>query len=231
MMNQTLIIGSGYLGEFIKNALPEAISSSLDQSGDFYFDLNSSDFYKLPKADNLIITCSTENMNSKAKIFADFAKEQYKKVIIISTASLFDVPYPNAIIDESSPLKSNHPRTQSESYFTDFATILYLGLLWDKSYRRPEKWFSNIKNGNKYINLCNSELVAKVCQKLINENKSLSGKFICTDGPALLWKNLPGAESFNFPEKEIGLESKILNSKKLQFTLKSKIDWECYVYN
>ena len=228
-MIDTLIIGSGYLGSIIKEQLTGVVSSSLDNSGDFHFKLEEGDFRTLPKAKNLIITCSTENMNNRIFEFSKFVKENYDRVILISTASLFNIPYPDAQINEQCPLK-DHPRTQSESVFEDFAIILHLGLLWDPVIRKPEKWLSRIKNGKKYVNLCNSKLVADVCKTLLIVKEKHTGHFICTDGKATRWVELANRAKLQLPELKTGKESKILSCKKLQITLKSKIDWNSYVY-
>ena len=228
-MMDTLIIGSGYLGSCIKAQIANSTSSSLTTEGDLYFRLEDGDFSKLPITKNLIITCSIEHMGDEVKAFSEFVKEHYQNVILISTASLFSVGAPDAIIDENTPLKAQERRVINEAFFEDFASILHLGLLWDKELRKPKKWLPRIKNGNKYVNLCSTSLVAEVCDQIL-QLKNLQGHFICCDGKALRWNEIAKANTYTLPCMPPGLESKILCPKKLQSTLKSKINWKSYVY-
>ncbi|WDE98262.1 hypothetical protein PQO03_20815 [Lentisphaera profundi] len=229
-MLETLIIGSGYLGSFIKSKFKSVQSSSLENTADFYFSLELSPFDELPPAKTLIITCSTEMMGDRAKAFAQFSQENFNQIILISTASLFQVSHADEVIDENAPLISSHPRVISEGYFEKFATILHCGLLWDETLRTPRKWLNRIKNGQKYVNFCKSDLVAEVCFHITHLEGSLRGHFLCADNHAKRWNEIAKSYSIKLDNKETGTESKILNSKKLQLSLKSKIDWSSFVY-
>jgi hypothetical protein len=229
-MLDALIIGSGYLGSAIKSQFSNVQSSSLDEGGDFFFSLEESSPQLLPEAKILIISCTSENLNSSAKEFAEFAKRNFKKVILISTASLYKVSSPNEVISENTSLKLNHPRVLSESFFESFASILHCGLLWDDHERRPENWLPRIKNGAKHVNLCKIDLVAQVCQQISLMNHNHQGHYLCADGVALQWKDIASINDSHLKSHPPGIESKILDVLKLQKITKSKIDWSRFVY-
>jgi len=229
-MLDALIIGSGYLGTCLKKQFENVQSSSLDQAGDFSFSLEESPFEILPKAKTLIISCSTEKMGVRAEVFAEFAKNHYEKCILISTASLFKVSQANEIVTDDHPLKLEHPRTISESYFRSFSAILYCGLLWDDHLRQPQNWLPRIQNGAKHVNLCKIDLLAQICLLISEMSDFPSGSYICSDAQALTWSDIAQKTQQSLKSKIPGIESKILLPQKLQSLLKSKIDWNSFVY-
>ena len=229
-MLDALIIGSGYLGTCIKKQFKNVQSSSLDQAGNFYFSLEESSFETLPKAKMLIISCSTENMGLRAEEFAGFAKNHYQKCVLISTASLFEVSLANEVITDDHPLKPEHPRTISENHFRSFSALLYCGLLWDDYLRQPRNWLPRIKNGAKHVNLCKIDLVAHICRLISEISDFPPGPYVCSDAQALTWSDIANKTQQSLNSKTPGIESKILLPQKLQSFLKSKIDWNSFVY-
>lgn len=229
-MLDALIIGSGYLGSAIKAQFSNVKSSSLEEDGDFYFSLENSSLDNLPAAKLLIISCTIENLGPKAQVLAEYAKNNYEKTILISSASLYEVNTPNEVINEDSKLKPTHPRTICESYFENFASILHCGLLWDDNLRQPHKWLARIKNGLKHVNLCKIDLVAQVCFQISLMNPAPNGHYLCSDGQALRWNDIAERNGRTLDCHKVGIESKILGPQKLRKVLKSKIDWNTFVY-
>jgi len=222
----TLIIGSGYLGQRLKNFFPNSISTNLptDVKGDeIAFDLRETSISKLPDAEQLIITCSIEFLGPRATSVAEVLKQRYPKIILISSASSFIVDTPNSEINESTPLKDS-TRVEAESHFSSFATILYCGLLWDQETRNPQKWLasSRIKNGNKLINFTNADTLPAICNHIFEHPQIPPGAYICTDSPAQTWQVLATKYHISLPSDTVDKRSKKLLSDKLKSFIPKK---------
>ena len=223
----TLIIGSGYLGSFIKQAIPNSKSTSLvEGEGDFTYDLKDGiqSFFK--DFDSLIITCDITPLQSQIIDFSSSIKKYFKNIILISTASSFKVEKAKQEVDENTVREGL--RSQLEESFIDSAYILSLGLLWDNEKRRPERWFPRIKNGSKLINLCNSQLVAQICNELIKIKPQANGHYIVCDGKAMTWQEL---SPNRLPKCQVGIESKALKNKKIVNLLHNKIKFSDFLYH
>ncbi len=227
-MATNLIIGSGYLGSFIKQVLTDVDSTSLlSHEADFVYDLKDGFIDRFQNYENLIITCDICPLESHIQSFAEEAKKHFKTIIIISSASLYQVKTPNEEIDEKSTREGM--RADLEKHFEDSAYIFSLGLLWDEITRRPERWFSRIKNGQKLINLSNAELVAQICRQVIISPSTIpTGHYILVDGPAKRWQDLSHIELKKSP---VGIESKALKNSKIIQSIGKKINFSDFLYH
>ena len=97
-------------------------------------------------------------------------------------------------------------------------------------YRNTRKKIIRLKNGAKYVNLCKIDLVANVCLHIAQNKDFPSGHYLCSDAQVQTWSDIAQQSQYSLSSKVPGLESKIFSVQKLQKLLKSKIDWDSFVY-
>lgn len=209
-----LIIGNGFTGSKLKQMLPGADVADIhpDDEHTISFDYkNENDWEILDEYSHIVFTCKIDCSEKAAKLSQ---KLKAKKVILLSTAKAFHTTSADETISESSSLVHSL-RNSAESFFSSYADILHLGLIWGGK-RQPEKWIksSKIKNGNKLVNFIHVDDLSKVIINLLRKDEQ-KGRLLVSDGQPLSWNSL--AEKFNvkLPIQNCGPESKKIDNQKL----------------
>jgi len=159
-MNNMIVLGKGYIGEFIYEKFKNVLFTKRTPISniDIKFDLNLKETWNnLPSVDHVLWTFpASQNFNdiSLALDFFDFyCKNQ--KIIILSTTSGYINKIPDEVITEDSQLDFSIPRIQAEEKLRiKGACILHLAGIFGPG-RLPINWYKDqrIQNPNNFVNL------------------------------------------------------------------------------
>lgn len=216
---KTIIFGCGFTGTHLLKYFPDAHCTELPDlcnQNQIPFDFNNQTTWKnIPDFDQAIITFKMTDQLLAEK----FSKVlSGKKIILLSSARNLVNTQPDEYISEKSSLSQNE-RSLAESYFRDFSTVLYLGLIWGGD-RKPGKWLSQgrIKNGEKFINLIHVDDLCNIIL-YIQETEKTKNHLLVSDGKPIKWIELAERLGMTLACQKTGLESRRFDTSKLEATL------------
>jgi len=218
---KTLIIGSGFCARELLQVIPHSQSTELPEfctKSQIPLDINNENDWKtFLEYERCIITCKLTDSKRAAKL-AQLLRN--KCVILLSSAKCFKNSDIDGCISEDSPLSSNL-RNDAEIYFSKFAYILHLGLLWGAE-RQVSNWLKRhrIKNGNKLVNFIHVNDVARIASIFL-EHTASAGRYLISDGTPRHWREF----SNSLEQTSTGLESRRFNTQKLQQQLPAEFDF------
>lgn len=213
-----LVIGSGYLGGYIKRLFPDTIHTSRNPEGK-----NESSSYVRLDPDDISTwnNLSELNFNGAVITFDAASSERFiefvqlilaltPRVVIIGTTSAFSAG--NGIITDYSPVNGSNPRTmKEESARLHGASVLHSAGIYGYG-RNPLDWIRKgyIKNPYKKVNLIHAGDLARSVMFLLNN--FISGeRFVISDGRPQLWKDIAAfAVKKGFPD--VNQFAEILNA-------------------
>lgn len=189
-----LILGTGYVGSFLKNYIKsresnsQVFSTSRTSKEHLCFDLNDARTWNhLPSVDYCYWTFPTTAL-SLVKNFYEKKHKDLGQLIVVGSTGSFKVSSPEQIVSEASDLNLHLDRVQGESYLRSQGAILVMASGIYGPGRDPLQWVKDGRVGknNKLVNMIH---VKDLCQFLYNS--TLHGEknnlYIASNNKAHRW--------------------------------------------
>ena len=224
-----LILGRGYVGNFLSQRLPHAHWTRRDT-----FHLSRPSTWKnhhllFSSSQHVIWTFPAASHDSEEKLALDFFDEflSHAQVLIYGTTSAYKVRTQDEWITEESPLDLTQVRTRTEeSLRKKGACILHLSGIFGP-HRDPLTWYQRglIRSGSSYLNLIHVNDIVNVTEKLIARDDKKGQRFNLSNGrpkthqqiiEELKNKHLLPPE-FNLPRLEVPSSKRISSAQIKKF--------------
>ncbi len=209
MNRSVLILGSGYTGRFLTEALlqesrdflatsrsPEQHLSHLSADKRLRFELGQSDTWKHVPAHADILWCFPATPLESVHSFAAAASLRTRRVVVLGSTSAYDVggsdEYPPPWIDERAPIDLTRPRVQGEEFLRQEcgAIVLRVAGIYGPG-RNPLDWIRSGRVGSsrKYVNLIHVDDLAAICLAALDRGTA-GEAYNVSDGTPHTWEDI-----------------------------------------
>lgn len=209
MPQAVVILGSGYTGRYVAEALSKAARPFFATSRDpeknlaqfqkdqrIRFDLLQPDTWRNLPPDADLLWCFPAAPIELVRRFASTPNMSPHRVVVLGSTSAYDVAesrsYPPPRIDETAPIDLGKPRVQGEEYLriSCGATVLRVAGIYGPG-RNPLDWIrtGRVASSRKYVNLIHVEDLAVACLAALEQGRA-GEVYNVSDGTPRTWEDI-----------------------------------------
>lgn len=237
MSEHTLILGCGYVGRALADALPQACFTHSNPekalaNGGVYFRLDDRDSWgNLPAAENIIWTFPAMPDVLVREFYATLSRS-YQRLWVYGSTSCYLTQENDELVTESHPLDMSQARVRSEEYLRQQgATVLVLSGIYGPD-REPLNWLRSgrIRSLQKRVNLIHRDDIVAITLHLLQNNGLAGERINLSDGHSRRWSEI--VEHFGITvDDSVGLQkgkSKRISNVRLCELLPVSFRFESY---
>ncbi|MEE9345893.1 MAG: hypothetical protein V3U88_09840, partial [Methylococcales bacterium] len=176
-MQETLILGHGYVGRALASRIPHTLFTSsspekANSNAGIYFNLNDRDSWKnLPAAATIIWTFAATPLDLVEEFYQSRLKN-CENLLVYASTSCYQSSGNNNLVTEENSLSYAKPRVAGEEYLRKHdAAILVLSGIYGPE-RQPVNWLRKglIPSLQKIVNLIHCDDIVDITCHLLEEN-------------------------------------------------------------